>query len=84
MKFWSDPNGQSYADIKPWERYYATPPLDVETASYALMATLLQDGDTVPIVRWLTSRMNPQGGFYSTQVRVYLFLALPNTVFIRL
>lgn len=68
MKFWGD-SDQSEADddVAPWERY-STPSTDIETAAYALLSHLMQGQDSIPIVRWLTSKQNPFGGFSSTQV----------------
>lgn len=43
---------------------------DIETAAYALLAILKTGGtgsDVLPIVRYLTQKMNPRGGFISTQ-----------------
>ncbi|GBN36656.1 Alpha-2-macroglobulin [Araneus ventricosus] len=67
-------------DIKPFAdttgglEYYRNPngskSLDVETAAYAIL-TNLQLGNSksavLPIVRYLSTNLNPSGGFYSTQ-----------------
>ncbi|CAL1263350.1 unnamed protein product [Larinioides sclopetarius] len=55
-------------------RYYRNPmgtkSLDVETAAYAVLANL-QLGNSksvvLPLVRYLSTNLNPSGGFYSTQ-----------------
>ncbi|XP_013789741.1 pregnancy zone protein-like [Limulus polyphemus] len=61
MKFW-----KTDKDSKPNS-------MDIEIASYALLALMTskgQDavGNAQPIVLWLTSQINSQGGFMSTQV----------------
>jgi hypothetical protein len=51
--------------------YYNSPrPVDVEMTGYALLTRVLRDeiAEAVPIVRWLTSQRNAQGGWSSTQV----------------
>ncbi|GBN48401.1 hypothetical protein AVEN_39667-1, partial [Araneus ventricosus] len=55
-------------------QYYRNPngtkSLDVETAAYAVLANL-QLGNSksvvLPLVRYLSTNLNPSGGFYSTQ-----------------
>ena len=44
---------------------------DIETSSYAILSILNSNGsvsDALPIVQYLMQNMNPQGGFYATQV----------------
>lgn len=48
--------------------------LEVETAGYAILALMAQDPvanalQARKIVKWITTKRNGQGGFYSTQVR---------------
>lgn len=48
--------------------------VDVEMTAYALL-TYLQRGlveDGMPIMRWLVTQQNDEGGFASTQVQVCL------------
>lgn len=45
--------------------------IDVEMTSYTML-TYLQRGlleDSIPIMKWLVSQQNDQGGFASTQVK---------------
>lgn len=53
--------------------YYRPVSADVETTAYALMTTLMMNGEdklmqSLPIVRWLSKQRNGNGGFGSTQV----------------
>lgn len=57
--------------------YYRNPngtkSLDVETAAYAVLANLELNNSksaVVPLVRYLSTNLNPSGGFYSTQVNI--------------
>lgn len=55
--------------------------LEVETAGYAILALMAHDpaANTLQarkIVKWITSKRNGQGGFYSTQVGSSSFLVL--------
>ncbi|XP_059473013.1 CD109 antigen-like isoform X2 [Neocloeon triangulifer] len=75
-KWWSKPVPEN--DKKnPW-RQYRTDPIAVEMTSYALM-TYLERGlvkDSLPILKWLISQRNSQGGFESTQDTVVALAAL--------
>ncbi|XP_069677480.1 CD109 antigen-like isoform X2 [Periplaneta americana] len=66
MKWWVKPIGKD-EDKNPW---YGVPnSVDVEMTAYGLL-TYLQRGlvqDALPIMRWLVSQRNEQGGFASTQ-----------------
>jgi hypothetical protein len=46
-------------------------PIDIETAAYVLLAHVHRGEVTsgMPIMRWLASQRNPDGGMASTQVR---------------
>jgi hypothetical protein len=60
--------------------YYNSPrPVDVEMTAYALLTRVLRDeiAEGVPIVRWLTSKRNANGGWSSTQVLLLLLLYTP-------
>lgn len=48
------------------------PARDIETTAYALLTyiALGHHAQGLPIVKWLVSQRNPQGGFSSTQVRL--------------
>lgn len=49
--------------------------LDVETTGYALLIYVHRSltQDAIPIMRWLVRQRNQNGGFQSTQVRLYIF-----------
>ncbi|GFS90052.1 alpha-1-inhibitor 3 [Nephila pilipes] len=56
IEFYRNPNG--------------TQATDIETAAYAVLANLQvgnSASDVLPLVRYLSMNLNPQGGFYSTQ-----------------
>ncbi|KAF8794905.1 Murinoglobulin-1 like protein [Argiope bruennichi] len=56
LKYYRNPNG--------------TKSLDVETAAYAVLANLkvgYSKSVALPLVRYLSTNLNPSGGFYSTQ-----------------
>ncbi|ROT84366.1 alpha2 macroglobulin isoform 3 [Penaeus vannamei] len=66
--YWKLPQGSSNA-------------LEVETAGYAILALMAQDplANTLQarkIVKWITSKRNGQGGFYSTQDTVVALQAM--------
>jgi hypothetical protein len=70
LKWWQKPLGKE--DKKnPW---HALPnSVDVEMTAYGLL-TYLQRGlvqDALPIMKWLITQRNEQGGFASTQVNTY-------------
>nr|UCK81476.1 alpha-2-macroglobulin-like protein [Arenicola marina] len=88
VMYWSksDTNAPPTADEPPtadddsWRRHQA-PSADVEMTAYALMAFLSQGGSTSvitarPIVKWMTSQRNAEGGFVSTQDTVVALQAL--------
>lgn len=52
--------------------------MEVEMAAYALMAFIKLDrkSEALPVVKWLVSQRNSQGGFYSTQDTVIGLQAL--------
>ena len=55
--YWTPPHGQSN-------------PIDIEMTSYALLVYGANNHITggLPVMKWITSQRNPQGGFSSTQV----------------
>ena len=57
--------------LNSWDSYYQqAPPVDVETAAYGLLyltdQKLVTEG--LPVLKWLLSKRNAEGGFSSTQV----------------
>ncbi|XP_068084683.1 CD109 antigen isoform X2 [Anabrus simplex] len=75
MKWWSKPI-EKEDEKNPW---HALPsPVNVEMTSYALLC-YLQRGlvqDALPVMRWLISQRNQEGGFASTQDTVIGITAL--------
>lgn len=72
-KWWKRAERKSDAK-NPWAQEPNS--VDVEMTSYALL-TYLQRGlleDALPILSWLVSQQNDQGGFASTQVCSILIL----------
>ncbi|XP_067624047.1 thioester-containing protein 1 allele R1 isoform X2 [Eurosta solidaginis] len=74
-KWWSKAEAPKEED-KFW--YYRPRSNDVEITSYVLLAVLDKDGaeNTLPIVKWLISQRNSNGGFSSTQDTVVGLQAL--------
>ena len=69
MKHWQKVQTQSSSN------YWTPPhrqsnPIDIEMTSYALLVYGAQNhiSDGLPVMNWITSQRNPQGGFSSTQV----------------
>lgn len=76
MKWWSKPVPE-HDKQNPW-RNFKSDPIAVEVTSYALL-TYLERGlvqDALPIMRWLVTQRNSQGGFASTQDTVVALTAL--------
>lgn len=53
-------------------------PRKIETYAYTLLSLLQRNDENslaegTQLVHWLTSKMNPRGGFMSTQVRYFFF-----------
>jgi len=50
--------------------YVQAPAIDVEMTSYALLTYVEQRrmSEALPVVKWLLTQRNPEGGFVSTQV----------------
>lgn len=74
MAYWSQGAPSDSEEQMP---IYGKPaPADVEMTAYALLAKLSDQsmdvvGKAMPIVKWLTSQRNSDGGFSSTQVCSY-------------
>ncbi|XP_049951328.1 CD109 antigen-like isoform X5 [Schistocerca serialis cubense] len=66
MKWWSRSLGQE-DEKNPWHSLPNS--VNVEMTSYALLTYLLNNhvADSFPILRWLVSQQNEEGGFSSTQ-----------------
>ena len=66
MKWWRKPVPKD--DKNPW---YSVPrSVDVEMTSYVLLTYLRRNllQDAVPVMKWLVTQRNREGGFASTQV----------------
>ncbi|CAG9810736.1 unnamed protein product [Chironomus riparius] len=74
MKYWKKDEVEE--DTKPW--YYRPNSVNVEMSAYALQAFILADKDNeaVPIMKWLVTQRNENGGFQSTQDTVVGLQAL--------
>lgn len=66
-RHWTKPVVSDEKEPSYWNR---PRPVDVEMTSYALQTYLLRNdlARALPIIRWLTSQQNANGGFSSTQV----------------
>uniref|UniRef100_A0A1I7RL95 A2M_recep domain-containing protein n=1 Tax=Bursaphelenchus xylophilus TaxID=6326 RepID=A0A1I7RL95_BURXY len=58
--------------------FYQARPVDVEMTAYSLLTYMLRNemNKALPLVRWLTSQRNSQGGFSSTQDTVMALQAM--------
>ena len=65
MKFWSIQTSSKTL-------YSQTSSNDIEMTSYVMMTYVARDdvSSALPIMRWLISKRNDLGGFYSTQVKL--------------
>ncbi|XP_026469847.1 LOW QUALITY PROTEIN: CD109 antigen-like [Ctenocephalides felis] len=74
-KWWSKPIPKS-EERNPWHSLPNS--VDVEMTSYALLTLLRRDlvSDSIPVMHWLVSQRNEQGGFASTQDTVVGIYAL--------
>lgn len=73
MKWWSKPLDKD-DEKNPW---YSLPnPVNVEMTAYALLTYLLKGhvSDALPVMKWMVSQRNEEGGFASTQVSFKLSL----------
>jgi CD109 antigen len=84
LKFWTkddpkdDPKDDTKDDTKnTWHRQQVNS-VNVEMSAYALQALLLanRDADSVPVMKWLVTQRNANGGFQSTQDTVVGLQAL--------
>ncbi|XP_070505052.1 CD109 antigen-like [Chironomus tepperi] len=75
MKYWKKDEVKE-EDTNPW--YYRPNTVNVEMSAYALQAFILadQDNEAVPIMKWLVTQRNENGGFQSTQDTVVGLQAL--------
>lgn len=69
-----------------WTQTDQSQSANVEVSSYALMSLFTQDpianlGTGSAIVRWLQSKMNPRGGFFSTTVSISNAGLFPKWIF---
>ncbi|CAI4223765.1 unnamed protein product [Auanema sp. JU1783] len=74
---WSAQKGEK-PETDASQYFFQPRPVDVETTAYSLLSymTLRDTEKGLPIVRWLTSQRNSEGGFSSTQDTVIALLAL--------
>lgn len=74
--FWTKPEPPRPANQSIF--YYPPPSVDIEMTSYGLLSQLLHGtvADAIPIMRWLVSQRNENGGFASTQDTVLGIQAL--------
>lgn len=71
-KWWSKPVPKD--DKNPW---YSLPrSVDVEMTSYVLLTYLQKNlvTDAIPLMKWLVTQRNSEGGFASTQVKKNRFI----------
>ena len=75
MKYWKK-EAPATDDTNPW--YYRPNSVNVEMSAYALQAYLEagRDSEGVPIMKWLVTQRNENGGFQSTQDTVVGLQAL--------
>ena len=74
MKWWSKAVPKD--DKNPW---YSLPrSVDVEMTSYVLLTYLRRNlvNDAIPLMKWLVTQRNREGGFASTQVNLMKFLKI--------
>ncbi|KAL3876288.1 hypothetical protein ACJMK2_034153 [Sinanodonta woodiana] len=82
QKFWSSrpsPNIVRDPLTMPWFDYYMqSPPLDIEIAAYALLHYIetRNFASGLPVLKWLTTQRNANGGFQSTQDTVLALQAM--------
>lgn len=76
MKYWSMPKNDTKKETDYY--YWAPPTYDVEITSYAFLAGAEEQTaeEMLPIIKWLISQRNSQGGFSSTQDTVVGLQAL--------
>lgn len=76
--FWSVDTKKDNLTDKQSFHFYLPKSSDVEATAYALLTAVLRSDveSSVPIVRWLISQQNEQGGFSSTQDTVIGLQAL--------
>lgn len=74
LKYWN--KEEEKVDQERW--YYRPNSVNVEMSSYALQSFILanQDNEAIPIMKWLVTQRNENGGFESTQDTVVGLQAL--------
>uniref|UniRef100_A0A0B7BGG4 Alpha-macroglobulin receptor-binding domain-containing protein n=1 Tax=Arion vulgaris TaxID=1028688 RepID=A0A0B7BGG4_9EUPU len=76
-KYWE--SSQKIPDNTVFQMSAPTSALSIEATSYALLTYILRDNSNearLPILRWLISKRNPNGGFISTQDTIVCLEAL--------
>lgn len=75
MKFWKRQEKDTDKD-NPWTKVPNS--VNVEMTSYALLSYIKRNmyEDAIPILSWLITQQNDQGGFASTQVIISEFFKL--------
>jgi CD109 antigen len=76
LKYWKKEVAATDEDTNPW--YYRPNSVNVEMSAYALQAYIEagRDSEGVPIMKWLVTQRNENGGFQSTQDTVVGLQAL--------
>ena len=72
MTHWEVGKKEELEPVDAWKRpYHQAGASDIEITAYALLAYNTNNDliGAIPIVKWLASQRNPNGGFSSTQVR---------------
>lgn len=71
MKHWHKPETAKTTTHHHWQPpHQQSKPMDIEMTSYALLvyAHANQFTSGLPVMKWITTQRNPNGGFASTQV----------------
>ena len=78
VAFWSDETETLNITSKQSSHFFLPKSTDIEATSYGLLSMIENDSisDALPIMKWLISRQNAQGGFSSTQDTVIALQAL--------
>ncbi|XP_054716193.1 CD109 antigen-like [Uloborus diversus] len=78
IMFWDNKENQVNMTDKQSDYWFLAPSIDIETAAYAIRAfALRQDAaGAIPVLNWLISKQNKNGGFSSTQDTVVALHAM--------
>ncbi|XP_071036540.1 thioester-containing protein 1 allele R1 [Parasteatoda tepidariorum] len=78
MMFWDNKEAQVNMTDKQSDYWFLAASIDIETAAYAIRTFALKSDPTgsVPVLKWLISKQNKNGGFSSTQDTVVALHAL--------